>query len=259
MKNLIKFILSFICYLILIPLYLCLTVCATWYLLPSFQTTIIGEWLNGQFPNHTIIITSLVILACTIIFFILSRIFKVVKSSKVNNFYTHLVTWLIALSLIIESLFTFFVSENLSVISFNLTLVRKIGIVSCAVGLLLYSLLAPKFRKLVDRRIQAYDTAKELNANGRSSVVGMQILKSLDFCFPELVLMVVLCFAFNFQIAIYFVYIIVAFIIPIIGNMICDKRVKKEAIRREQEKIDAQINTTAEAVVDILTQRGDNL
>lgn len=41
--------------------------------------------------------------------------------------------------------------------------------------------------------------------------------------------------------------------------MICDHRVKKEAIRKEQEKADAQVNATAEAVADLLAQRGDDL
>ena len=68
----------------------------------------------------------------------------------------------------------------------------------------------------------------------------------------------VLCFAFNLQIAVYFIYIILAFTLPIIGNMICDQRVKKEAIRREEEKAEAQANATAEAVADLLQQRSNN-
>lgn len=50
----------------------------------------------------------------------------------------------------------------------------------------------------------------------------------------------------------YFIYIIIAFTLPIIGNMICDYRVKKEAKIREEEKVEAQINATAEAVADLL-------
>jgi hypothetical protein len=35
MKNVIKFILSFICYVVFVPLVLALTLIATWYLLPE--------------------------------------------------------------------------------------------------------------------------------------------------------------------------------------------------------------------------------
>lgn len=42
MKNVIKFICSFICYVLLIPCLLALTIGATWYLLPAFQSTQLG-------------------------------------------------------------------------------------------------------------------------------------------------------------------------------------------------------------------------
>ena len=259
MKIAIKFILSFICYVVLIPLLLAATVCLTWYVLPDFRTTIAGKWISAQFPDNSMLMVSGVIIGCILLFFILGKIFRVVKNSKANNLYAHVVSWILALSLAAESLFTLFTTESLiSITYFEFTMIRKIGIVAGGVALLLYSILAPKIRRLVDRKIQAYDTAKELNANGRSSIVGVQILKALDFCCPELILMTVLCFAFDFSIALYFIYIIVAFAIPIVGNMICDYRVKREAVRREQEKADAQVNATAEAVADLLEQRGNN-
>lgn len=178
----------------------------------------------------------------------MGKVFKVIKSSKINNFYTHTVSWLLALFLVAEAGYSFVASGDIQTASINLTLVRKIGILVCAVALLLYALIAPKVRKLVDRRIQAYDTAKELNAAGRSSVVGMQILKCLDFICPELFLLIALCFAFNWEISLYFVFIICAFISPIIGNIICDKRVKKEAKLRAIEERETLVNEVAMAV-----------
>ena len=89
-------------------------------------------------------------------------------------------------------------------------------------------------------------------------MVWMNIFKTLDFICPELILLSMLCFAVNFEIALYFIFVIGAFIIPIIGNMICDKRVKKEAIKKKEEENAAQVNATAEAVADILAQRGGN-
>ena len=62
----------------------------------------------------------------------------------------------------------------------------------------LYGLFHKKLDKIINRKIQAYDTAKELNANGRSSVVWINTLKVIDFVFPEIILLVVLCFSFDF-------------------------------------------------------------
>ena len=121
--------------------------------------------------------------------------------------------------------------------------------------MIMYCMLHKKLGKLVDRKIQAYDTAKELNANGRSSVVWVNILKTIDFIFPEFILLLVLCFSFSFEVSLYFIVMMGAFIFPIIGNMICDKRVKIEAVKREEEKIEAQINATADAVVALINKK----
>jgi hypothetical protein len=122
-----------------------------------------------------------------------------------------------------------------------------------------YSITRKKFGKLVDRKIQAYDTAKELNANGRSSVVIVQILKAIDLVFPEVILLATLCFAFNFEISLYFIFVLAAFILPLIGNMICDKRVKNEAKRKAEEEREVITNETATAVVDLLKQQGRDI
>lgn len=257
-KNFFKSLLSLICHITLIPLLLISTLSITWYTLPAFQTTFVGKYILNNCSETEILILTISTIIASLIFYVLGKRFRVTKNSKVLNFYTHLVSWLLALVLFIEASFTFAISDSLSTVAFEIDLVRKIGIGCGVLGMLLYSIFAPKVRVIVNRRIQAYDTAKELNANGRSSVVGMNILKTLDFICPELILLMMLCFAVNFSIALYFIFIICAFIIPIIGNMICDKRVKKEAVRIKQEESLAQVNATAEAVVDILTQRGGN-
>ena len=122
----------------------------------------------------------------------------------------------------------------------------------------LYGLLHKKFGKLIDRKLQAYDTAKELNANGRSSVVWVNLLKVIDFVFPEIILLAVLYFSFNFELSLYFIFIIVAFLIPIIGNMVCDKRVKREAVRKQEEEREVAVNETAEAVAKLINKTGDD-
>ena len=42
---------------------------------------------------------------------------------------------------------------------------------------------------------------------------------------------------------------------PLIGNMICDKRVKVEAKRIAEEEREVVVNETATAVVDLLTKQ----
>lgn len=79
-------------------------------------------------------------------------------------------------------------------------------------------------------------------------------MKCFDFICPEIFLLIALCFAFNWSISLYFVFVICAFIFPILGNMICDSRVKRESKRKKIEAAEAQISATAEAVVDLLNQ-----
>ena len=180
----------------------------------------------------------------------MGKVFVVIKNSKALNFYTHLISWILALVLAAEAIYAFIASDAIHSAALELDLVRKIGLLACGVAMLLYAIIAPKVRKLVDRRIQAYDTAKELNADGRSSVVGMQFLKCLDFICPEIFLMIALCFAFNWAISLYFIFIICSFIIPIIGNIVCDKRVKIEARKRKEQERETLVNEVANAVMD---------
>jgi hypothetical protein len=153
-KNILKTILSSICYIILIPLFLIFTVGITWYLLPAFQTTFIGEWLNMQLPNNLMLVALITTIVCIVLFFVLSRILKVVYNSKINNFYTHFVIWLLAVVIAIESIFALVMTKSsLITEAFEFGLVRKIGILSGGVLLLIHSLLGPRLRKLIDRKI----------------------------------------------------------------------------------------------------------
>lgn len=258
MKNIIKFILSFICYLVFIPCVLASSVCLTWYVLPAFQTTQLGILLSDLIGKESILLTTIIIGSATVLFFFFGKLFTVIKNSKALNFYTHILTWVTAIVLAAEAVYAFIASNTIQAAAIDLDLSRKIGILACAVAMLLYAIIAPKVRVLVDRKIQAYDTAKELNANGRSSVVGMQILKCFDFICPEIFLLIALCFAFNWAISVYFIFIICSFVLPILGNMVCDHRVKKEAVKKQMEQQEAQVQATAEAVVDLIKQNGGN-
>ena len=257
MKNVIKFVLSFICYLIFIPCIIGVSIAATWYILPTFQNTAFGVLIKSLFTAEQLLIVTGSLILGTMFFGIMGKVFTVIKSSKALNFYTHIVSWLTALMLAAEASYSFIASEVIHTAAIDLDSIRKIGILACVLALLIYSLIVPKVRIIVNRRIQAYDTAKELNAAGRSSVVGMQILKCLDFICPEIFLLIALCFSFNWEISLYFIFIICAFILPILGNMIYDHRVKREAKKIAEETIEAQVNATAEAVVQLINRQSN--
>lgn len=255
MKTLFKFIGSLVSSTLLIPITIILSTCLIWYLLPASQTTQLGKFIIDATTESGVFIITLVSLGCLILFSILTKIFNVIRSSKINNFCLHILTWLLAILLIVETIYVFFAAEALQLVAFELTLTRKICLAIGIILMLIYCLLHKKLSKLVDRKIQAYDTAKELNANGRSSVIWVNILKTADFIFPEFILLLMLCFSFNFEISLYFIIILSSFILPIIGNMICDRRVKLEAIRQDIERMDAQIGATAEAVIDLMNKQ----
>ena len=88
MINILKFILSFICYIILIPLLIICTIGLTWYVLPAFQTTFVGEWLVSNCTELGILIGSITSTICTVIFYILGKRFTVIKNSKALAFLT---------------------------------------------------------------------------------------------------------------------------------------------------------------------------
>lgn len=248
MKTLLKFICSIICYIVFIPCVLLLTICVTWYLLPVFRTTDLGQYILNNFGEQSVFIMTIGSAVASLFFLIMSKLFTVIKKSYLLNLYTHVVTWLLALVICAEAGYSFTTSSIIQTAQIDLDLVRKSGILASVIIMLVYSMLAPKIRVLVNRKIQAYDTAKELNANGRSSVVGVQLLKCFDFICPEIFLLISLCFAFNWDIAIYFIFIICAFILPVIGNIICDKRVKREAKRKEVVQREVLVNEVANAI-----------
>ena len=114
-------------------------------------------------------------------------------SAKVKNFFIHLNTWTMGLVAIALAVATFALVNPLTAEEVIITMPKKITIGIGIVLLTLFHIFAGKVSKIVDRKIQAYDTAKEMNTVGRSSVVFMNILKLLEILFPEMIVIVLLC------------------------------------------------------------------
>ena len=93
-----------------------------------------------------------------------------------------------------------------------------------------------------------------MTVEGRSSVFWINILKAIDFILPELILFILLCFCFSFDIAKYFIIIICSFALPITGNIICDYRIRHEAKIKKVTERETLVNEVANAVIDAQLQ-----
>ena len=113
MRNIIKFICSFICYVAFIPSVLCTSIGLTWYLLPAFQTTYLGQFIVSIIGESSIFIVTICSIICTLFFGIMGKVFLVIKNSKAMNFYTHLITWLTAICLSAEAVYSFIASNTI--------------------------------------------------------------------------------------------------------------------------------------------------
>ena len=118
--------------------------------------------------------------------------------------------------------------------------VRKIGIGICLLLLIVFHLLTDKINRLVNRRLQAYETAKEVGAVGRSSIIFTNILKVFEMLFPEVLVLLIICFCTSWNVASYFIVILVACVFPLLGNIECDINIRRKAKadkEAEQNKI----------------------
>lgn len=161
-------------------------------------------------------------------------IFDKTISARFKNFFIHLNTWLMCLLAIGLSIATFIMVNPLVAEKVTINIPRKVGIGVLLGCLVLHHLFSNKILTLINRRIQAYETTKESNIVGRSSVVFTNFLKLFEILFPEMLVLGLLCYCVSFNIAIYFLIILVSTFIPMVGNIRCDINTRNE-IKRKQE------------------------
>lgn len=113
MKSVLKFICSVVCYTLFLPCMLVLSFCASWYLLIGMQSTQLGELVLQHLGEQGVFIMTMCALAASLFFGIMGKIFNVIRSSKSNNFYTHLLTWIMALFLAAVSGYAFVASGDI--------------------------------------------------------------------------------------------------------------------------------------------------
>lgn len=209
------------------------TVGACWFALPTLRITEIGTKITSAVPNSVIFWITIAAASLLLIFYLIKKYCFRRASAKVKNFFTHLNTWLMAFIAIAFSIVAFIYS-NIEVQNFDLTKLRKSGIVVCFGLLFLSHLLAGKIAKVINRKIQSYENAKELNVVGRSSIIFTNILKLVEILFPEVIVLSLICFCVSWNVAAYFLIILVASLLPMLGNIECDFTTRKEIIRKKE-------------------------
>lgn len=211
------------------------TVGTCWFALPTLRLTEVGIKVTSVLPNSAIFWITIAAASLLLIFYLIKKYCFRRASAKVKNFFTHLNTWLMAFIAIAFSIVAFIYS-NIEVQNFDLTKLRKSGIVVCFGLLFLSHLLAGKIAKVINRKIQSYENAKELNVVGRSSIIFTNILKLIEILFPEVIVLSLICFCVSWNVAAYFLIILVASLLPMFGNIECDFTTRKEIIRNNNIK-----------------------
>lgn len=231
--------------ILILPLSIALTTGIVWYSLPAIQVSVIGNWLLSFLtPTAIFWITIGSAIGFTLLY-VLIKIFGKYQKAKVKNFFLHLTTWLMALVAIALSVATFVMVE-VKVTEFELTNLRKIGIGVSFVLLFIFYIFSSKVSKIINRRIQAYENAKELNIVGRGSIIFTNVLKLLEILFPEVLVLLLICFCLSWNVAAYFIVVLVAMLIPMIGNIDCDLNTRAEIKRNKQIEEDKFVEKVAD-------------
>lgn len=123
---------------------------------------------------------------------------------------------------------------------------RKVSIGICLGLLVIFHMFSGKVMKIINRRIQAYENAKETNLYGRSSVIMTNLLKVFELFFPELIVLLLLCFCVSWNVSQFFIIILASCAFPLLGNIISDFNIKREIRRKERIEKDLLAKKVAE-------------
>lgn len=219
-----------------------------WYILPSLQITVVGQFILKTFSETAILWITIGCSIGTLVFGILQRILILNMSAKFKNFFVHLNSWLLGILILGLAIMTFVLVNPLVANEVVISVPRKISIGIALVALVLFHIFSKKLSVIINRRIQAYENAKELNVVGRGSVIFTNLLKIFEIFFPELVVLLLLCFCVSWNIASYFITILVASVFPLLGNIECDFNTRREIRRKNAREKDELARNVAKHV-----------
>lgn len=220
----------------------------TWFLLPLAKDTVIGKGILKVFSNTAIfwITLSSAILLTT--FIILNIIFNKSPKAKTKNLVIHTNTWVAGLVGIFMALSTFILTNPIIAEGISITIPKKIAIGIDVVLLVIFHVFSEKLNRIINRRIQAYETAKEMNVVGRSSIIWVNILKLVEILFPEILILGLLCLMLSWDVSSYFTVLLISFVIPIIGNIICDFNTRTEIIDKKEKEHKRLVDDVANSI-----------
>ena len=111
-----------------------------------------------------------------------------------------------------------------------------------------FHIVSSKVYPIIERKLNAYDTAIEMNTIGRGSVVFNNILKLVQLILPEILILILLCMITSWNISNYFVLILVACLVPVLGNIVSDFNTRAEIKISNKKKEDEMIKKIANKV-----------
>lgn len=211
-----------------------------WFTLPNIGTTEFGLFVLEIFSTTSIFWMTIISSVTLVLLFVLNSIFGRNSKSKLKNFFIHLITWLICAICVVFAIYTFFYCNPLVSEKVIITLPRKISIGIIVLVLVLFHVFSSKISTIINRKIQAYDTAKEMNTVGRSSVIWINFLKLFEVFFPEMLILLLICYCVSWNVASYFIVVLIASLLPMLGNIACDFNTRAE-IRRNEERAKAAL------------------
>ena len=232
-----KKVLLHIINIILIPILITATFGISWYVLPSIQLSGLGIKIASILSETNLFFIILSSIIASIGLKILNLFISKPIKAKVRNFYNHIHAWLITLSIVTATIYGFVFINPLFVESLEITITRKIGIGITLGALILMRVVSNKIHNIVNRKIQTYETAKELNTQGRSSIIFVNVLKIFEFMFPEMLTLLLLSLFVSWNISSYFIAILVACFVIFVNKIAVDLITRNELKEiKEQEQ-----------------------
>ena len=234
----IKKILSLIINLLLLPLSLFLPTLVVWNTVPILRSTQLLQIIGFQLPLNSLFWLTVIGLSVYVLFSMFKIILDKNSSVKYKNTWLHLNSWLITISLLVVSITGFIMDDPLIIETVIINTPRKISIGVILGIFLMFRIFFPRIKNIVNRKITAYETAKEIKVTGRSSVIFINFLKLFEILFPEITLLILLSLFVSLNVSVYFILILVASVIPMLANIIVDLNLRKEAKKLKEKEQD---------------------
>lgn len=220
---------------------------AVYFTLPAFKTTQVGLFIGQALSETTMFWLTLVAAVLYIVLYIVQKIFSNNLPAKLKNLFIHLTTWIVCLVGVALALYTFAICNPLITSEIEISIPKKITIGISTIFLILFHIFSGKLMTILNRKVQAYDTAKEMNEVGRSSIIWINFLKLFEIFFPEMLVLLILSMCASWNVSSYFVVLLVACIIPCLGNIDADFNTRIE-IKNKKLK---QQDELAQKIADI--------